>query len=684
MVIALSGSPFLLLAGIDGDNSWLRLCSRLNRMCGIAGVCAARGYTIDPTRVAAMVSMLEHRGPDDRGLHVEPDAGLGHARLSVIDLAGGAQPMSNEDGSLWITFNGEIFNYVELRDLLRTRGHHFASLSDTEVLLHLYEEFGSDAVTRLNGQWAFAIWNSREHTLFLSRDRLGVRPLFYTQAGAEFLFASEIKALFAHPAVSREIDPVGLDNVFTFWTTLAPRTMFKGIQELPPGHSLTWRDGEIRVERHWQPTFTPRSHADAGDEHERLLDLLAGATKLRLRSDVPVGAYVSGGLDSAVITSLATRVSTAPVRTFSISFSDAEFDESAYQRQVVAALGTEHRELRCTSDDIARVMPNVVWHAEMPLLRTSPAPLYLLAQMVRADGYKVVLTGEGADEVFGGYDIFKEAKLRRFWAKFPQSSRRAALVKQLYPYLPSLQRQPAAALRAFFDDARDDLRDPCFSHLPRWRTTSRMKLFASDAVKSALGAYDGRAELMGQLPGGFDMWDPFCQSQYLEMTQLLPGFILSSQGDRVAMAHGVEGRFPFLDPDVVGYASTLPPTLKMKALNEKYLLKQAARTLVPPDVLRRPKQPYRAPGAKVFLTTNNDYVADLLEPSQLQRAGIFDPSAVAGLVNKCRQRETLGTGDDMALVGIISTQLIVDRFINHFPAVTYGSSYSGTAHVHHR
>ena len=653
-------------------------------MCGIAGVCAARGYSIDPTRVAAMIGMLDHRGPDDRGVHIESDAGLAHARLSVIDLAGGAQPMSSEDGSLWITFNGEIFNYVELRDALRTRGHHFASLSDTEVLLHLYEELGTDAVRRLNGQWAFAIWNSREHTLFLSRDRFGVRPLFYTQCGAEFLFASEIKALFAHPGVSREIDPLGLDNVFTFWTTAAPRTIFKGIHELPPGHSLTWRNGAIRIERHWDPTFAPRLHADADEEREQLLDLLTDATRLRLRSDVPVGAYVSGGLDSAVVTSLATRVSSAPVRTFSIAFSDAEFDESAHQRQVVAALGTEHRELRCTAGDIARVMADVVWHAETPQLRTSAAPLYLLAQLVRADGYKVVLTGEGADEVFGGYDIFKEAKLRRFWAKFPHSTRRAALAKRLYPYLPSLQRQPPASLRAFFDDARDDLRDPCFSHLPRWRVTSRLKMFLSDDVKSAIGAYDGRAELVAQLPAAFDEWDPFGQSQYLEMKGLLPGFILSSQGDRVAMAHGVESRFPFLDPDVVAFASTLPPTLKMRALNEKFLLKQAARTLVPPEIWRRSKQPYRAPGAKVFFAATNEVITNLLEPSQLRSAGVFDASSVTRLLSKCRERETLSAGDDMALVAIISTQLLIDRFINHFPSVAYGSSYSGTAHVHRR
>src|SRR5882762_297186 len=224
-------------------------------MCGIAGICAANGNRIEPERLASMIAMLDHRGPDGRGMHVEPAAGLAHARLSVIDVAGGAQPMSNEDGSLWITFNGEIFNYIELREALVARGHRFKSLSDTEIILHLYEDEGAAAVHKLNGQWAFAIWDSRAQTLFLSRDRLGVRPLFYTVCGEQFLFASEVKALFAHPRVSREIDPLGLDNIFTFWTTLAPRTIFKGVSELSPGHSLTWRDGQITIDQHWRPTF---------------------------------------------------------------------------------------------------------------------------------------------------------------------------------------------------------------------------------------------------------------------------------------------------------------------------------------------------------------------------------------------------------------------------------------------
>jgi asparagine synthase (glutamine-hydrolysing) len=390
---------------------------------------------------------------------------------------------------------------------------------------------------------------------------------------------------------------------------------------------------------------------------------------------VPVGTYLSGGLDSSLVTALVTRVSDAPLRTFSVSFDDPEFDERAHQQEMVSALGTDHSELRCSNSDITRVFPDVVWHAETPLLRTSPAPLYLLAQMVRERGYKVVLTGEGADEIFGGYDIFKEAKVRRFWSKFPSSTRRASLVKRLYPYLPNLQRQPAASLRSFFDNTRDDLADPCFSHLPRWRVTSGLKLFFSDAVRSAVNGYDGRSELASRLPADYGNWDPFCQSQYLETVHLLPGYILSSQGDRVAMAHGVESRFPFLDPNVVAFASALPPTLKMKALNEKFLLKQLARDLVPASVWQRSKQPYRAPGAKAFFAPGADgYTHDLLSPAQLQRDGIFDPRAVGRLVQKVRGRTAIGVKDDMALVGIISTQLVIHRFINHFSTVTHGIS----------
>jgi asparagine synthase (glutamine-hydrolysing) len=654
-------------------------------VCGIAGIVSTNGDIVDADRLADMIGMLAHRGPDACGLHVEPGVGLAHARLSTIDLAGGGQPMSNEDGSLWITFNGEIFNYVDLRDELEAKGHRFRTRTDTEVILHLYEEEGADAVRRLNGQWAFGIWNARDRSLFLSRDRLGVRPLYYTADSRRAIFASEIKALFTDPSVSRAIDPRGFDNIFTFWTTLAPRTVFRDVRALPPGCSLSWRDGRIVESVHWRPAFTVSAQARPIDDWiEELEAILGSATRMRLRADVPVGALLSGGLDSSLIATLATRAASSPLRTFSIAFDDPEFDESLHQRRVAKALGTEHRELRCSQADIVRVFPEVVWHAETPLLRTAPAPMYLLAKCVRDAGYKVVLTGEGADEVFGGYSIFKEAKLRRFWARNPGSTWRPRLLATLYPFLPELQRQPAAFRQAFFVAKPDDLTHPCFSHLPRWRLTSKLKLLFSDAMRDQLRGYDSMAERVSQLPSEFGDWDDLSRAQYLEMTTLLGGYILSSQGDRVAMAHGIEGRFPFLDPDVVAFGSRMPPLLKLRRLDEKYLVKRLAARVVPAPVWRRAKQPYRAPGARSFFTGSaGAYVRDLLSPDRVKRDGIFEPRAVDMLVRKYRSGRATAEKDDMALVAVLSTHILLDRFVNHFE-VTNGSPYRGTAAVHHR
>jgi asparagine synthase (glutamine-hydrolysing) len=652
-------------------------------VCGIAGIAATNGDRIDADRLADMIAMLAHRGPDGHGLHVDRSVGLAHARLSIVDLAGGRQPMSNEDGSIWITFNGEIFNHVELREELTRKGHHFRTRSDTEVILHLYEEEGADAVRRLNGQWAFGLWDARRRLLFLSRDRIGVRPLFYHRSTRRLLFASEIKALFADPSVSRALDPRGLDNIFTFWTTLPPRTVFRDVRELPPGHSLLWRDGECVETTHWQPTFAPSDDTrPESDWIEELDACLTTATRLRLRADVPVGALLSGGLDSSLITTLAARTSPAPPRTFSIAFDDPEFDESLHQRRVARALNVDHRELRCSHDDIVRVFPDVVWHAETPILRTAPAPMFLLARCVRDAGYKVVLTGEGADEIFGGYAIFKEAKLRRFWSKHPESRLRPLLLSRLYPFMPELKRQPPAFREGFFHVKPDDVAHPCFSHLPRWRLTSRLKLFFSNATRDALNGYDSIAERSSQLPPAYETWDELSRAQYLEMTSLLPGYILSSQGDRMAMAHGVEGRFPFLDPDVVSFGSRLPASLKLRRLVEKYLLKRFASSIVPAPVWRRSKQPYRAPGAKAFFDGRAGYVGDLLSSDQLRRDGIFNPRAVELLLRKYRAGRAVAEKDDMALVAILSTQIVLDRFVNHFE-VSHGAPYGGTAHVHH-
>jgi asparagine synthase (glutamine-hydrolysing) len=640
-------------------------------MCGIAGIFNLDGAVVTPESLRGMSRMLTHRGPDETGFHSENGVGLAHTRLSIIDLAGGQQPMCNEDSTLWITFNGEIFNYLELREELLSKGHRFATRSDTEVILHLYEEKGEDCVRHLNGQWAFALWDSQRQRLFLSRDRLGVRPLFYTRAKKTFIFGSEIKAIFANPGVSREIDLKGLDEVFTYWCTIPPTTLFRNIQELPPGHSMTVDAGEIAVRQYWDCQFEGTSDVvDPSQEQARadeLLELLVDATQIRLRSDVPVGAYLSGGLDSTVTTALVKKFTNAQLRTFSVTFDEAEFDESFFQRDVVRFLDTEHEEIRCSKNQIGEVFPDVIWHCEKPVLRTAPAPLYLLSRLVRNSGYKVVVTGEGADEVLGGYDIFKETKIRRFWESQPDSRMRPILLRRLYPYLQNLQNQPDAYRKAFFHINVGCQQQPFFSHIPRWQLTAKLKTFFSDATRAEIAGDDGFSNVRAQLPQRYSSWDSFGQAQYLETKYLLPGYILSSQGDRVAMAHSVEGRFPFLDHRVVEFASRLPVSLKMKVLNEKYLLKRCAAGLIPPSVAKRHKQPYRAPEACSFLQpAAREYMQELLSPEQIRRDGVFDGSAVAMLLEKFRKGAAIGIKDNMGLVGVVSTQLLLHQFINHF------------------
>jgi asparagine synthase (glutamine-hydrolysing) len=619
-----------------------------------------------------MVGTIRHRGPDSIGVYTcDPGKGVGlaHARLSIIDLAGGYQPMLNQDRTLWITFNGEIFNYVELRDELIRKGRRFATSSDTEVILQMYEEEGEDCVQRFNGQWAFAIWDTRQRKLFLSRDRLGVRPLFYAQTGGGFVFASEIKAILAHPEVERTLDLESLDQVFTFWGTLPPKTMFKRVSELPPGHSMVVQDGRQRIWPYWQLEY---SSVDMGMKEEesagRLLELLSDATRIRLRSDVPVGAYLSGGLDSSIITALIKKCSENRLKTFSVTFEDSEFDESVYQQDVIRFLNTDHQSVRCSYQDISTAFPDVIWHTEKPILRTAPAPLYLLARLVHSDGYKVVLTGEGSDEFLGGYDIFKEAKIRRFWSIDLASRHRPVLLKRLYPYLQNLKSQSGDYLKAFFRVNPLDLSNPFFSHLPRWELTAKLKSFFSEGVHSAVRNSDSYAEMKKLLPETFMQWDGFSQAQYLEASALLPGYILSSQGDRMAMAHSVEGRFPFLDHRVVEFASTIPPHLKMKVLNEKYVLKRAAGHLIPASVKQRSKQPYRAPDARSFFDpatekSRDEYVHELLCPERVRKDGLFNPIAVQKLVDKARKGQIIGVKDNMALVGVLSTQLLMEQFI---------------------
>lgn len=637
-------------------------------MCGIAGIVATSpDRTVGADELRRMLGTLRHRGPDQFGIYTDAHAGLGNARLSIVDLGGGQQPIANEDGTRWIVFNGEIFNHVELRPELEARGHRFVTHCDTEVILHLYEEYGAAGLSRLNGQFAIAIWDARERTLFLARDRLGVRPLFYTRAGGRFVFGSEIKALFAVAGVRAEIEPAAIGQAFTFWTALSPRSAFRDIVELPPGHCALLRDGTLTLQEYWHVDFDP-APADTmplAARVEEFHELLVDATRLRLRADVPVGAYLSGGLDSSLLASLVRHCTTTPLETFSIAFDDANYDESGFQREMARHLGTQHHVVQAAHADIGRVFPDVVWHAEAPLLRTSPAPMFLLSKLVRDRGYKVVLTGEGADEFLAGYDIFKEARIRRFWAREPGSTRRPRLLRRLYQDIPGFSGGNEAFLTAFFKDRLADVDAPWYSHYIRWRNNRRNGRFLAAGARSTA---PNAAAFLDEVavPDRFHRWGPLERAQFLEIAIFLSGYLLSSQGDRMGMAHSVEGRFPFLDYRVVEYCCRLPSDLKLRSLREKFLLKQVGRRWLPEVIWQRPKRPYRAPIHRSFFNAATpDYVRELTSPTSLRESGLFNPAAVGQLIQRIDQGSPLGETDDMALAGILSTQLLHFLFVKN-------------------
>lgn len=642
-------------------------------MCGITGVVKHRpGDQVEEGTLRQMLAMLRHRGPDQFGIYLDEQVGLGSARLSIIDLSSGQQPISNEDETLWIVFNGEIFNYVELRPELERRGHQFATNSDTEVILHLYEDFGPDCLKHLNGQFAIAIWDVRRQSLFLARDRVGIRPIFYTETGRELIFGSEIKAILAYPGVSAEIDPAALDDIFTYWSPQSPRTAFKGIYEVPPGSYMLVRHGEKQIEQYWHleyPDISSSEYLASMNRSEQdylaeFQELLIDATQIRLRADVPVGAYLSGGLDSSTITAIIRHYTGNRLDTFSISFSDPEFDESDYQRRMAKHLGTDHQVVYATHADIGRIFPDVIWHTETPITRTSPAPMYLLSELVRQHKFKVVLTGEGADEFLGGYDIFKEAKIRRFWAREPESQARQLLLQKLHPHIKDLTSGGGAYLAAFFKDGLTEVGNPAYSHEIRWKTTRRTKRFFSTDLVDRI---QQTTRFTLDLPAGFARWHPLAQAQYLEITTFMSPYLLSSQGDRPGMAHSVEGRFPFLDVRMMEFSNRLPAHLKLRGLTEKYILKKLARQWLPDEIWKRHKQPYRAPIHRSFFNENTqDYVRELLSPTWINRTGFFKADAVHQMVAKVSQGGRLSETDDMALAGILSTQLVYKNFVDDY------------------
>jgi asparagine synthase (glutamine-hydrolysing) len=629
-------------------------------MSGIAGIARSEPIGVRHASLRRMAAALRHRGPDGHGYFVGQRVGFAHTRLSITDSAGSAQPLANEDDTVIVVFDGEIYNHQQLREELMAKGHRFRSISDTEVLVHAYEQWGEAMLPHLDGQFAFAVYDKPSGSVLLARDRFGARPLFYAIRSGTLLFASEVKALLASGEVDAAPDLHGLHEVFTFWAARPPRTPFAGVSCLEPGCSATWRQGRLRSRRYYDLRYhdadvEPRGAVGTLD------DLIRAAVKRRMRADVPVGSYLSGGVDSSIICALAAAESPHALRTFSVTFDDPRFDESAHQHVIVDALGSHHASVHIRPGDIASVFPDVVLHAETPLLRTAPAPLFLLSRLAREHGISGVLSGEGSDELFLGYDLFKETKIRQFCMRQPQSRLRPRLFDRIYPHQTAGGR--GEFWRRFFLEpgAPDDV---LFSHMPRFLLTSRIKDFYASHVRAELAGADPLAELRQSLPLDFAHWSTLNRAAYLEIVTLLQSYVLSSQGDRMTMAHGVEGRFPFLDHRLFEFSASLPTGSKLRGLREKEILRRWAKQVVPARVLERGKQPYCAPDIPAFFDgPQPEYVGELLSSGALRGAGYFDPVAVDGLVRRCRRGHATGVAESQALLAVLSTQIWHQRFI---------------------
>ena len=608
-------------------------------MCGIAGFTFPRGLPgtarerCYSDRLRRMTASLYHRGPDAQRACLRDGIALGSTRLSIVDLAGGEQPMTDPATGVTVVFNGEIFNHVELRE--RFREHRFRTHCDTEIILAAFLADGIDCVNEFIGQFAFALWDPRDRALWLARDRVGVRPLFYAQTTQGLAFASEIKAIFAAGWLAPVFDTEAIQQTIHLWSPVTPRTTFAGVSTLPPGSVGRFDGRTLTIRRYWDLDLSVvDEQVSEKAAVEAISDLLIDAVRLRLRADVPVAAYLSGGLDSSLICALAQAQLGGTLQTFSVSFKQRRYDEGAFQKKVAAALKTAHHSLQVDDTSIGASLPEVVEHAEQVLLRSAPVPFLHLSRLVHEHGTKVVLTGEGADEIFLGYDLYKETKVRQFWARQPDSAFRPRLLTRLYPYLP-LSSQSTPMLRQFYGIGLDSPGTPEFSHQIRWMNSGRITRFFADGFLEQVNGHDPSQALIASLPPRVLSWRPLARAQYIEMQSLLTGYLLSAQGDRMLMGNSVEGRFPFLDHRLIEQAARLPDRFKLKGLVEKHLLKRLASRWVPPAVIERTKFPYRAPISEALTGPSAPTtIQRLFDRAAVDRVGVFDAGKVGRLVSK--------------------------------------------------
>jgi asparagine synthase (glutamine-hydrolysing) len=596
-------------------------------MCGISGVVYHdRNRTVNPEEIRRMCNTLVHRGPDDEGCFVKGNVGLGIRRLKVIDLITGHQPIANEDGCIWIVFNGEIYNYPELRKVLEQRGHTFTTNTDTETIVHAYEEYGDDCVKQLNGMFAFAIWDGYQRKLLLARDRLGVKPLYYFFNERCLIFGSELKAILAHHEVPRAIDLEALDSFLTFEYIPAPLSIFQGVYKLLPGHLLVLRQGRMAVHQYWELHYNPSEESEE-DLCHALYDLLQDAVRMRLVSDVPLGALLSGGIDSSTIVCMMSEIMDRPVKTFSIGFDDPSYNESKYAKIVAEYFGTEHYELTIQPDIVALV-EGLVKYLDEPLADVSIFPTYLVSQLTRQH-VTVALSGDGGDELFAGYEWYIADKLARIYGKLP-SLVRTRWLPQVIAHI-----QPTAHKKGFINKLKRFVEGAALpetlQHF-RWNTfmtEEKKRHLYGEELQQAVGHLDANARFIAYLQAP-EAAEPLWQQQYADIKTFLVDDILVKV-DRMSMANSLEARAPFLDYRVVEFAASLPSHLKLHGLRTKYLLKRCMAPKLPHEILSRRKEGFSIPMKNWLRQALRPLMQDVLSPVRLKREGLFNAAYVEKL-----------------------------------------------------
>jgi asparagine synthase (glutamine-hydrolysing) len=607
-------------------------------MCGFCGVLNFNGQApVDREGLAAMTATLRHRGPDDLGSFLSGPVGLGHRRLSIIDLETGHQPLSNEDGSIWIVYNGELYNYREIRANLEKAGHCFATQSDTEVIVHAYEEYGADCLKAMNGMFAFAIWDGRRRRLMLARDRLGIKPLYYARLPGCLLFGSEVKALLAHPRLERRLDTTALSLYLSLEYVPTPHSIFAGVNKLPPGHFLMVEDSHTHLERYWDLRLDksePHSAKTLTDCTAEVRQLLHDAVKMELVADVPVGVLLSGGIDSSAVAAMMVRTSNRPVPSFSVAFDDPSFDESAHARLVARHLGTEHHEFPLSADTALSMLPQIAAGLDEPLGDSSIIPTYCLARFTK-EHVKVALGGDGGDELFGGYSTLQAHRLANYYLRLAPGWLRSLVD----PWV--LETLPVSFDNLSFDfKLRRFLRDyslPAVVRHHRW-----LGSFTPEEKTGLLGPLTGqwREEVVDLVEHHAHLartQDPLNQVLYCDLKLYLEGDILVKV-DRASMANSLEVRVPLLNRLLVEYAANLPHSFKLRGLTTKFLLRQALKGLLPDSILQRGKKGFNVPVAKWFAGPLKPLLEELLSPHRLKQQGLFQPDYVETLIREHQAR----------------------------------------------